>query len=95
VCFTFQYAFHFWYNLTLKNTMAIQPINSVKIQEFISVSLIGGNSPHEGNVIALNPVTGLRGPICDVNWSIKEVKKVATIKQKIKTEPTLRNKIPQ
>jgi hypothetical protein len=55
------------------------------MQEFFSVSLIGGNSPHEGNVIALNPVTGLRGPICDVNWSINEVKKVATIKQKIRT----------
>jgi hypothetical protein len=74
--------------------MALQPINSAKIWKFISVSLIGGNSPHEGNIIALNPVTGLRGPICDINWSIKEVKKVATKKQKIKTRHTLRIKIP-
>ena len=34
----------------------------------------GGSPPHEGNVYALNPTTGVLGPVCDDSWDIRDVK---------------------
>ena len=35
--------------------------------------LKGGKNNFEGNVYALNPTTGVFGPICDDFWSMKDV----------------------
>jgi hypothetical protein len=39
----------------------------------VSVALIGGNSEKEGNAYALNPSTGVFGPVCDDNWDLTAV----------------------
>jgi hypothetical protein len=39
----------------------------------VSVALIGGHSEKEGNVYALNPSTGVFGPVCDDNWDLTAV----------------------
>jgi len=36
--------------------------------------LVGGNGPHEGNVYARNPITGIFGPVCDDAWDIRSVR---------------------
>ena len=40
----------------------------------LSVMLKGGTNNFEGNVYALNPTTGVFGPICDDFWSMKDVR---------------------
>jgi len=37
------------------------------------VTLVGGNSPNEGNVYARNPNTGIFGPVCDDAWDVMGV----------------------
>jgi len=37
------------------------------------VKLVGGVNQLEGNVLALNPKTGIFGPICDDGWKIENV----------------------
>jgi len=37
------------------------------------VKLVGGANQLEGNVIALNPKTGVFGPVCDDGWNIQNV----------------------
>ena len=34
---------------------------------------MGGSNEHEGNVHALNPRTGVFGPVCDDRWDIQSV----------------------
>ena len=46
----------------------------VKVQFLSTVWLSGGPQPYEGNVNALNPDTGVRGPICDTFWTIENVR---------------------
>ena len=38
--------------------------------------LMGGTHSYEGNVYAMNPITGVFGPVCDDFWSMKDVRKV-------------------
>ena len=40
----------------------------------ISVSLVGGESPNEGNVYAFNPDTETFGPICEDTWDKLDVR---------------------
>ena len=35
--------------------------------------LVGGETELSGNVYALNPATGIYGPVCDDNWDIEDV----------------------
>jgi len=37
------------------------------------VKLVGGANQLEGNVFALNPKTGVFGPVCDDGWNIQNV----------------------
>jgi len=37
------------------------------------VNLTGGNRSSEGIVIAINPLTGIEGPICGEDWDLKDV----------------------
>ena len=39
----------------------------------VLVYLVGGTNSKEGNVFALNPDTGVDGPICDHNWDAADV----------------------
>jgi len=39
----------------------------------ISVALVGGNLYNSGNVYATNPSTGVYGPVCDDQWSLRAV----------------------
>ena len=39
----------------------------------VLVSLVGGDSPEEGNVYAKNPSTGIYGPVCDDLWDLQDV----------------------
>ncbi len=39
----------------------------------IIVNLTGGNRSSEGIVIAINPLTGIEGPICGEDWDLKDV----------------------
>jgi len=41
----------------------------------LALLISGGPSSYEGNVFALNPVTGIYGPICDDGWTITNVRK--------------------
>ena len=38
------------------------------------VDLAGGSSASSGNVYAVNPTTGVYGPVCDDNWDIDDVR---------------------
>jgi hypothetical protein len=40
------------------------------------VVLVGGRGAFEGNVLALNPSTGVFGPICDALWTLDNVRSV-------------------
>ena len=37
------------------------------------VYLVGGNNSHEGNLFAINPLTGIDGPVCDQTWNMESV----------------------
>jgi hypothetical protein len=39
-----------------------------------SVYLVGGSDDREGNVFAINPDTGVNGPICDDGWDLDNVR---------------------
>ena len=43
------------------------------------VVLIGGETPSSGNVYAINPTTGVYGPVCDDGWDIEDVSKKSLI----------------
>jgi len=47
--------------------------NNLYIRVFPGVELVGGSGDFEGNVFALNPKTGVFGPVCDDNWSMTQV----------------------
>ena len=51
----------------------IVQIKKITRFELGPVSLVGGASQSEGNVIAVNPTTGISGPVCDDNWDINDV----------------------
>ncbi len=40
---------------------------------FFSVFLVGGETEKRGNVYAINPVTGIDGPVCDDFWDLNDV----------------------
>ena len=40
-----------------------------------SVYLVGGETPKRGNVFAINPTTGVNGPVCDDFWDLIDVSK--------------------
>lgn len=46
---------------------------SVIIYLFL-VYLVGGASDNEGNVFAINPTTGIDGPVCDDSWDLSDVR---------------------
>ena len=53
----------------------IQPdfLYNILLIIFFSVYLVGGSSKSEGNVFAINPTTGLNGPVCDDGWDLDNV----------------------
>ena len=40
---------------------------------YFLVYLVGGSSSTEGNVFAINPTTGVNGPVCDDGWDLDNV----------------------
>jgi hypothetical protein len=56
-----------------------QPILHV-FNLFIDVALLGGPSPQEGYLYALNPVTKIFGPVCDDYFDNNAVSTIMTIK---------------
>ena len=37
------------------------------------ITLVGGNSPQQGNVFSTNPTTQYYGPVCDDGWTLANV----------------------
>jgi hypothetical protein len=44
-----------------------------KSVNFLPVYLVGGETAKRGNVYAINPVTGIDGPVCDDFWDLVDV----------------------
>jgi hypothetical protein len=46
----------------------------------VIVVLVGGSGPHEGNVYATNPETGIFGAVCDDYWDQPDVRAISNLK---------------
>jgi len=45
--------------------------------------LVGGPTPNSGHVFAINPTTGVEGPVCDDRFEIVDVSKELSSKAAI------------
>ena len=59
----------------LKKDLSILLILKIILTLFcISVRLVGGGNTYTGNVFALNPRTGIYGPVCHNSWDNRDVR---------------------
>ena len=63
------------------NVKHIKQIRFVAKSFIISVTLIGGATPRQGNVYSVNPKTGKSGPVCQEGWTIENVSLVTFSKK--------------